>query len=233
MCASYTAGMTLKIRTAWDDLASALIVFAVFAWELLVLLLVDPVLTTRMGDAGAMLSHQLVTTAGWALGAVLMMRSGSRGGLFPDRCRASAPVHSSAVRTLVVVAAAIGAVAVRTVAFGELKVVGEFSGLWDRFGAMAVLAGIVLIAYYVAEAALIVLLILFAQRSGEKQFRRAYIPWGGLVLAATWGVMHIFLQGTNAGFYAMGAAVLYGLIMAYGPRNPWGSAAIVAVVFIL
>ena len=224
--------MTHKRRTAWDDLASAFIVFAVFAWEFVVLLL-DPVWNPGERDHEVEMWHRLGTAAGWIFGAILLGRNAARVGVFSDRRKRINPLPSSVLGYVTVLGAVVLAVAVRTVAFGEMKIVGEFTGLGDRAGSGAPLSALALVAYYVAETALIVLLLLFAQRAGETRFGHPAIPWGGLVLALTWGVMHFFLQGPSAGLYAVFAAILYGVIIVYGPRSLLAVSAIVALAFVL
>ncbi|SKC36424.1 hypothetical protein [Okibacterium fritillariae] len=224
--------MTTKPHSAWDDLASALIVFAVFAWEFVVLLLIDPFLFRDENDPAAPIWHHAITAAGWALGAALLSRSAARVGVFTDRTNA-APTGSVTTRTLVAVAAASAAVLIRAAAFGEFKIGAEIADIISDSGNLAPLGITALLAYYVAEAALIVLVILFGQRAGEKQFGRRAAPWGGIVLAGTWGIMHIFLQGPAGGAYAIVAAVLYGLIVTYGPRRVTAAGTIAAAAFII
>ncbi|KSW16113.1 hypothetical protein ATM99_01265 [Cellulomonas sp. B6] len=59
------------------------------------------------------------------------------------------------------------------------------------------------------------------------------MPWGGFVLAATWGLVHVLLQGPAGGAYAMGAAVLYGVLhrSVHGRLGP--TYALVAAAFVL
>jgi hypothetical protein len=133
----------------------------------------------------------------------------------------------------VVVSAATAAVLVRAAAFGEFKIGAEIADIIADSASLAPWRITALLTYYVTEAALIVLVIVFGQRAGEKRFGYRTVPWGGIVLAGTWGIMHIFLQGPAGGIYAIAAAVLYGLIVAYGPRLIAVAGMIVAAAFII
>ncbi|MCJ1697911.1 hypothetical protein MT349_19180 [Rathayibacter caricis] len=217
--------MSRAVRTAGDDLASALIVFAVFAWELVVFLLLDPLLGS---GPRAGLQHQLITAAGWGMGGVLLARTAVRSSVIADRSARDPAISSPTVRVGIVVAAAVLAIAVRAFAFGEVKIAGELAG-----NGADPLATVVLLLYYLTEAFLIVLLILFAQRAGVAWFGHPALPWGGVLLALTWGVMHLFLQGLSGGLYAIIASVLYGLIVVHGPRRIPAVFAIVALAFIV
>lgn len=226
----YGGFVARRSSTVGDDLSAALTTFAIFAWELLVLLLIDPLLA----DAEqASVWHHLITAAGWTTGAYFLARHAQQIGLIVNRRRVSAPLPVGAVRGVFIGGAVVLAIAVRAVAFGELKVVGETTTLISRGGIDAIADVLALGVYYVSEAFLIMLLILFAQRAGERRFGRHGFPWGGLVLALTWGVMHLFLQGPSAGLYAMFAAILYGIIVTLGPRSIWATWLCVAVAFII
>jgi hypothetical protein len=216
--------------TSGDDLSAALVTFAIFSWELIVALLIDPLLadTTQYG-----LWHHLITAAGWTIGALLLTGHAEHVGLLTGQRRVITPLTAGPIRAILVVGAIIVAVAVRAVAFGELKIAGELATAVARGGLDALAAGLGLAVYYFSEAFLIVLLVLFGQRAGQNRFGRPDLPWGGLVLGLTWGVMHFFLQGTSAGFYAMFAAVLYGVVVLFGPRSIWAVWFLVAIAFIV
>ena len=65
--------------------------------------------------------------------------------------------------------------------------------------------------YYLFEAFLISLIIIFGQKACEKWFKNEYIPYGGVVLALTWGLMHIASKGSIAvGLLSAFGGFLYG-----------------------
>lgn len=65
--------------------------------------------------------------------------------------------------------------------------------------------------YYLFEAFLISLIIIFGQKSCEKWFKNEAIPYGGIVLAFTWGLMHIVSKGSVAvGLLSAFGGFLYG-----------------------
>ena len=49
--------------------------------------------------------------------------------------------------------------------------------------------------YYLAESFLISLVIVFGQLACEKWFHNDKVPYGGIVLGLTWGIMHIVSKG--------------------------------------
>lgn len=60
--------------------------------------------------------------------------------------------------------------------------------------------------YYLMEAFLISLIIIFGQKACEKWFHNEYIPYGGIILALTWGLIHIVSKGS----------VMTGVLSAFG-----------------
>ncbi len=88
--------------------------------------------------------------------------------------------------------------------------------------------------YYFGESALIVSCIAFGQHFFEEQFRlNRQLPTGGLFLAMTWGVIHIFLQGLNGGIYTMLFSVLAGIIYVICEKDFCWSYVFIAIAFIL
>jgi len=63
--------------------------------------------------------------------------------------------------------------------------------------------------YYASEGALLVFLAEAFQTLAETHSLRPEIPWGGLGLALTWGLLHI----STKGFFVAIAAVITGLVM--------------------
>lgn len=66
--------------------------------------------------------------------------------------------------------------------------------------------------YYAFESLLMVLIIAHGQKAFDNWFGIKYIPFGGILLAVTWGLIHIFTQGVATGIYAIIQAILYGSI---------------------
>lgn len=75
--------------------------------------------------------------------------------------------------------------------------------------------------YYIFEVMLIILAIAFGQKFFEEVLKKSdvIIPFGGLFLACTWGLMHIFTQDFATGIYAFGMAVVYGMVYVLLNKN--------------
>lgn len=88
--------------------------------------------------------------------------------------------------------------------------------------------------YYVFESMLILLIIVFGQMSFEKMVRRKIqIPAGGILLALTWGLIHIVTQGIDTGIYACVQACLFGIVYLLLDKNIVISYVAIAFMFML
>lgn len=66
--------------------------------------------------------------------------------------------------------------------------------------------------YYLFETILVVLIITFAQKAGEIWFRKDKIPWGGIFVGSTWGLLHIVTKfQVYAGLLAFLEGLLFGV----------------------
>ncbi len=67
--------------------------------------------------------------------------------------------------------------------------------------------------YYAFESLLTALIVAHGQTALENWFGRTkWIPYGGILLAATWGLVHISTQGAATGIFSVVQALLFGSI---------------------
>lgn len=67
--------------------------------------------------------------------------------------------------------------------------------------------------YYSFESLLMLLIVAHGQKAFESWFGNIKIvPFGGIFLALTWGLIHIITQGTSTGIYAVIQSLLYGSV---------------------
>jgi hypothetical protein len=118
----------------------------------------------------------------------------------------------------------VAAIMITTIVLKGFKPVTEYNGL-VKFIFQNI--------YYLFEAALIVLTIIFGQRFGELITKKGNLPWGGLFLAMTWGLVHILLQDLNTGIYTFIMAILYGIVYVALNKNTKYSYILITFMFIL
>ncbi|MGN0375974.1 MAG: hypothetical protein ACI4EN_10790 [Butyrivibrio sp.] len=79
--------------------------------------------------------------------------------------------------------------AVNYAELGSIKIIHEF----NKLGALKFIFQHL---YYLAEAVLFTLIIIFGQHAFERWFHRKNIPYGGIVVGLTWGIVHWFTKGS-------------------------------------
>ncbi len=71
-----------------------------------------------------------------------------------------------------------------------LKPLAEFNGFYKLFGNIGLIVFTGQIIYYFFEGLLMMVVIAFGQEYGERKFAKKNVPWGGILLALTWGLFH-------------------------------------------
>ncbi len=112
--------------------------------------------------------------------------------------------------------------------WGTLKIVGERQSK----GALLFFFQYV---YYLFEIGLVFLIVAFGQRFAEGLLRKeSRIPFGGLVLCFTWGIIHMLSQGNiSTGLGVMAFALLYGGIYLLVNRDSLCAYLLMALAFVL
>lgn len=88
--------------------------------------------------------------------------------------------------------------------------------------------------YYLFEVLIVLLTVVFAQEAGEKIFNVKKAPWGGFVLAVTWGLSHIVTQSSvTIGLYYTVSSIMYGTAYIALRKNLYFSYLITVLMFLL
>lgn len=89
--------------------------------------------------------------------------------------------------------------------------ISEFTKLKYKYKEYGVYIYIVQNIYYLLEAMLITLIIVFGQRWGELKFNITRIPYGSIVLCLSWGLVHILTQDISTGIFAIISSLIVGI----------------------
>ncbi|WP_099205776.1 hypothetical protein [Scatolibacter rhodanostii] len=215
--------MKIKKRTASDFLALALYAFAGFGLEIVLSMLLPTVLGVKSSDYTTFhhVTHWVLTCLLWgSMTAFLLHFSKKKYDLNLMGQRDSI----SSKRWVVSIGIAVIAIVITTIVCKGFKPVIEYKAL---------ITSIFQNIYYLFESALILLTIAFGQKFGDMITKKENLPWGGLVLALTWGLVHILLQDFNTGLYTVLMSILYGTVYIVLNRNTKYAYAFIAVMFIL
>lgn len=227
-----TVGTVSGQPTAGTYLNLGLLAFAVVGWELVLLLLesVLPAFTT-VGSLNAAVVHSGLTATGWLVGSALVLGAARRREGFISDPAPPARRLRRGVAVLVLVVVCVG---FRWAGQGgPFPPVAEYGRMVKEYDDLAWVALVMQWLYYAAEVVVMTLIIAFGQRAGELRFGRPALPWGGLLLALTWGLVHVLLQGVGAGVYGMLISVAFGMVFVLTGRSLRRSSVPLVVAFIL
>lgn len=66
--------------------------------------------------------------------------------------------------------------------------------------------------YYIFETILVTLILIFGQNAFEKWFQKRNIPYGGIIVAITWGIGHFFTKDIATGIVTMISGLAFGSV---------------------
>lgn len=88
--------------------------------------------------------------------------------------------------------------------------------------------------YYVFETVLFTLILIFGQKACEVWFKKENIPYGGIVVAVTWGLGHILTKGSiTTGLLCALAGFSYGVVYLLVNRDIKKAFPILCIMFML
>lgn len=173
--------------------------FAGFGLEL-ILIMIENMLTKEQNIFTNCLHWTLTSILWGVMGFILYKRSKNK--LHFDIRNTEKAEWKNVMILLVLM---IAALIMKCFVIGGVKSVMEFKEL-------GVIKFVFQYVYYLFEVILILLTIAFGQRffEGIGKSANKFIPYGGLFLACTWGLMHILTQDLVTGIYAFAMSVVYG-----------------------
>lgn len=87
--------------------------------------------------------------------------------------------------------------------------------------------------YYVFETFLIMLILIFGQRAFELWFHNDKIPYGGIIVAITWGIAHFFTKDIVTGILCMISGFAFGSVYLLVNRDVRKAFPILFIMFAL
>jgi len=225
------AESTVAVTGPSTFLNLALVAFALLGLEL-VLLILEPLIPTTAGTIEAALVHWIITIVLWAGGSAALVVWALRHTDFT--LAADVRARGATARWLGIgILVLVTLFAQWALRGGVLPPNAEFAALTDRFGAAGALAWLVQVVYYIAELGVMALIIAFGQRAGDAWFGRGWIPWGGVTLSLTWGLVHFLTQDAATGVYGIVLSLVMGTVYVLTGRSLVVAVPILLVLFII
>ncbi len=203
----------------------ALLAFCGLGLELILALFIEPLLFGKaLPDFTVFenIAHWCLTCIVWAAVAFVLLRSSQKLGFDPLSQKEKISTGRWLAATLLAVS-----VAVSVWDWNGIKIIKEFeyNGL---------LKFIFQYIYYIFEAVLVLLIIIFGQQAGELWFKNRHVPWGGILAALTWGIVHSLTKGDLLiGLIACFGALLYGIAYLVVKRNVFIAYPLILLMFIV
>lgn len=199
--------MENKKITGFDYLWCALYAFAGVAFELLVMSIERTLgIDTNNFTVSQNIIHLITTTIGWILIGMLVIFIGKKTTEF-DIWKTREKIV--AWQYIAIIICFIVNIFAKYLSWGGFKVISE----WHSRGPLLFVFQYI---YYLAEGFLISLIIVFGQKACEKWFHNEKLPYGGVILGLTWGLVHISTKGSlqigllsAAGGFLMGTSYLF------------------------
>lgn len=191
------ANILKKEDTAMDYLGYALYAFGGLGLEILLVMLETSVWGVQRGNwtITQHVIHWSITCLIWGVSGYILMKQPLK-------------IRSEINKTNWYIAGAIIIISIiyTSISWGGFKPAIEFSN-------NGIVKFVVQYIYYAFESLLILLIIAHGQKAFEKCLKNTkHIPFGALLLAMTWGIIHILTQGMATGIYACVQSLLFGSI---------------------
>ncbi len=203
-----------------DFLWYSLYAFAGFGLEILLLMIENSIISNKTIFTDCL--HWVLTIVLWGFISFVLYKS-SKNKLKFDVVNNNKVTNKN---ILVAVIIMIVYLIIKYLIIGGIKPINEFKDL-------GLIKFIFQHIYYCFEAILILLTISFGQRFVEGISKNKIIPYGGLILAFTWGLMHILTQNFATGIFAFVSAIVYGIIYLLFNKNTKFSYLTILSMFIL
>lgn len=201
-----------KVRS-WDYLTFALLAFGGLGMEVLLAFMIEPILYGHgMSEwtTGQSILHWILTCIIWGTFIVCLIKISKKNYNFDIL---SYNDKMNPINWIIAVICVVIAITLSYIDWNGFKVVKEFqhNGL---------LKFIFQYIYYFFETGLFLLIIVFAQKAGDTFFKNDKIPWGGIAVAVTWGLAHIFTKSSlTVGLQTCIGGLLFGIVYIVTKKN--------------
>ena len=205
----------------------ALCAFAGIATEMIHVLFTMPVIFGASGDdwtTAQSIIHWIITCITWGFITFVLVRVADR------KFQFNLFAKSDKVKPWQWITVVVGVVFTLAVSYKNwngFKVVMEYhNNGWLLF--------IFQYIYYLVETALFTLIIVFGQKAFEIWFKKENFPYGGVLVALTWGLAHVLTKGSlQIGLFGALSGFLFGTAYLLVNRDIKKTFVILFIMFII
>ena len=218
--------MNKNIKEGFFDLLMVLIAFAGLGFEAVLAFMIEPLLygcDMKSWSVTQNVIHWILTCIVWGLTGFLVIRLAKR---FEDFDIFKKGKKMKRWQWLLVILIIIFSLIISYIDWNGSKVLKEFN-------ANGPVKFVFQYIYYCFEVVLVTLILIFGQLAFEKWFKRKNIPYGGIVVALTWGIAHIFTKNLYVGIITMISGLVFGSVYLLTNRDIKISYVILWFIFVL
>ncbi len=218
--------MNKNIKEGFFDLLMVLIAFAGLGFEAVLAFMIEPLLygcDMKSWSVTQNVIHWILTCIVWGLTGFLVIRLAKR---FEDFDIFKKGKKMKRWQWLLVILIIIFSLIISYIDWNGSKVLKEFN-------ANGPVKFVFQYIYYCFEVVLVTLILIFGQLAFEKWFKRKNIPYGGIVVALTWGIAHIFTKNLYVGIITMISGLAFGSVYLLTNRDIKISYVILWFMFVL
>ena len=218
--------MNKNIKEGFFDLLMVLIAFAGLGFEAVLAFMIEPLLygcDMKSWSVTQNVIHWILTCIVWGLTGFLVIRLAKR---FEDFDIFKKGKKMKIWQWLLVILIIIFSLIISYIDWNGSKVLKEFN-------ANGPVKFVFQYIYYCFEVVLVTLILIFGQLAFEKWFKRKNIPYGGIVVALTWGIAHIFTKNLYVGIITMISGLAFGSVYLLTNRDIKISYVILWFMFVL
>ncbi|MDE5769183.1 MAG: hypothetical protein K2H82_07330 [Oscillospiraceae bacterium] len=212
--------------SAWDYLWYALYSFAGLGLEIVLISIIEPIFWGKISEYNTIQSiiHWILTILCWGIMMIVLVKSSEKKLDFRVWNHEKITTKGIVISLILIVAC----IALNAYDWGSLKIVGEFQK-------KELIEFIFQYIYYMFEIGLVFLIVVFGQKFVESLLKKkSMIPFGGIVLGCTWGLIHILTQGSIiTGLGVIAFSLMYGIIYIALNRNTKYSYLAMVIAFII
>lgn len=216
----------MKKLTGIKCIIFALIAFAGLGIEVILAFLIEPILygsTINSWNTIQNIIHWSLTCISWGFVCYFIINSAKKNYGF-DLMQKGSKVKIW--QWILIIAFIIMSLVISYIDWNGSKVLKEFNynGL---------LKFIFQYIYYTFEVMLVTLILIFGQKAFEQWFNKVNIPYGGIIVAFTWGLGHFFTKDITTGIITMISGLAFGSIYLLVNRNIKKTYLILWIMFVL
>lgn len=216
----------MKKETGLDYLWLALYAFGGVGLEVLLVYGIEPLLygaKIAEWSVGQHILHWILTCIVWGMVAVILVKYVRKTYNFDIFLRGEKMKNW---QWLLVIFFVVCSLVISYIDWNGSKVIIEFyANGWLKF--------IFQYIYYVFETVLVMLILIFGQKAFELWFHKTNIPYGGIILALTWGIAHFFTKDMMTGIMSMISGFAFGSVYLLTNRDIRKTYPLLFIMFVL